>query len=534
MEEEVKEYVCLVCKENGEDKKFTTWQGLSRHLSYMDNQKNHGTSKDYYDRFLKKEGEGICQNPNCPNGNPETSFQSITKGYSVGCCNSCSQSVPSVRKKTENTCFEKYRCKAPQQNKEVQQKSKNTLMERYDTDNPMKVEEIKNRSVETRRPRQQEIQKVREKVNLQRFGVINVMKDPFIANKLSDEFINRSKDNIIRKLDLLGFETILYTKCSSKCILKCKKCGNEIIIKPAEVLYNNRIFICDICFPDKYGYMQNELFDFIYLLNNNIIKNDRTILEGKEIDILVTDINLGIEFDGLYWHSETRGIPRNYHRNKTILAESKGIELIHIFEDEWLFKPDIIKSMIKYRLSLVEESIYGRNTIIEFIGYEDAINFLNINHIQGAIPSKINIGLISPSGELVSLLSMCPSRFNHYYEWEILRFCNKLNSNVVGGFSKLLKFFISRFKPKSIITYADARFGHGKVYTKNGFNRIGHSKPNYFYINNMKRESRQKYQKHKLEKLLKTFNPNLTEWENMKINGFDRIWDCGNYVFGWE
>lgn len=47
-------------------------------------------------------------------------------------------------------------------------------------------------------------------------------------------------------------------------------------------------------------------------------------------------------------------------------------------------------------------------------------------------------------------------------------------------------------------------------------------------------ESRIKYQKHKLLKLLKAFSPSLTEWENMKNNGYDRIWDCGNDVWIWN
>ena len=123
-------------------------------------------------------------------------------------------------------------------------------------------------------------------------------------------------------------------------------------------------------------------------------------------------------------------------------------------------------------------------------------------------------------------------RFDHNYEWEILRFCNKLNTSVVGGFSKLLKFFIFNFNPNSIITYADARFGEGNVYLKNDFKKIRLSKPNYFYLGkSKKRESRLKYQKHKLENLLETFDSSMTEWENMKLNGYDRIWYCFNYDF---
>ena len=123
-------------------------------------------------------------------------------------------------------------------------------------------------------------------------------------------------------------------------------------------------------------------------------------------------------------------------------------------------------------------------------------------------------------------------RFNKKYEWELLRFCNKLGYHIPGGASKLLTYFERTYKPKSLISYADRRWSQGKLYRALGFNLDHVSEPNYWYFNNIfSLESRIKYQKHKLKDILEKFDPNLTEVENMIMNGYHRIFDCGNLVF---
>lgn len=47
-------------------------------------------------------------------------------------------------------------------------------------------------------------------------------------------------------------------------------------------------------------------------------------------------------------------------------------------------------------------------------------------------------------------------------------------------------------------------------------------------------ESRVSYQKHKLCDKLDIFDPKLTEWDNMRANGYDRVWDCGTDVWLWN
>ena len=142
--------------------------------------------------------------------------------------------------------------------------------------------------------------------------------------------------------------------------------------------------------------------------------------------------------------------------------------------------------------------------------------------------------------ELVSCMSFGKSRFNKNYEWELLRFSNKLNSQVVGGASKLFKHFIKIYHPKSIVSYCDIRFSSlnpkDTVYPKLGFKYSHTSKPNYRYLDTKVNRlfSRIQFQKHKLQEKLPIFNPELSETQNMINNGYIKVYDCGNFVFTWD
>jgi len=117
-------------------------------------------------------------------------------------------------------------------------------------------------------------------------------------------------------------------------------------------------------------------------------------------------------------------------------------------------------------------------------------------------------------------------------EYEMYRFCSK--GNVIGGAGKMLKYFIKKYNPTRIISYADRRWSNKNdaFYTKIGFNLVSVTRPNYYYTSNyFAREYRFKYRKNNLSKLLQKYNPILSEWENMQLNGYDRIWDCGCLKF---
>ncbi len=260
--------------------------------------------------------------------------------------------------------------------------------------------------------------------------------------------------------------------------------------------------------------------------------NNRDILKPKELDILIPDYNLAIECNGTYWHSELNGKDSKFHLDKTIKCKEAGINLIHISNAEWNYKNEIIKSLLLSKFGKLDK-IYARSCDIKILSTEEEKIFLNKNHLQGYVASKICLGLIY-NEEIVSLMSFGKSRFKKDTN-ELLRFANKLNTSVTGAASKLFSNFIKTHNISKITSYSHRDKFTGNLYKKLGFKFSHSTSPSYYYTSDYtKFENRLKYQKHKLEKLLPIFDPNLTEWENMKNNGYDRIWDCGNDVWEWN
>lgn len=359
----------------------------------------------------------------------------------------------------------------------------------------------------------------------------------FRHTKVCQNCIENNKKNTFEKID--GF---LKTKNSkllstnygnnkSKIDIMCSECGNSFKknYNDCTKLNSGKYLLCPNCRTTNSSF-QMSVENF--LIEEKLIfqKENRKILKGKEIDFLINEI--GIETDGIYWHSELAGRGRNYHLEKTILAAKSNVQLIHIFENEWLYKKDIVKSIIKSKFNK-NKKIYGRNCKIIELNKNISDDFLNKNHIQGQDHSSIRYGL-SLENELVSIMTFSKSRYSKKYQWELSRFSNKLNNSVLGGASKLLKYFIIKNNPISIGSYADRRYSIGNLYQKLGFNFISYSKPSYFYFKGGNIENlfhRKNFQKKLLKNRLKIFDEELTEWENMKNNGWNRIWDCGHSLY---
>lgn len=281
----------------------------------------------------------------------------------------------------------------------------------------------------------------------------------------------------------------------------------------------------------------------IYQYLCNLIGEDKVqrrckgILDGNyELDIYVPSENFAIEYNGLYWHSEIAKY-KNYHLRKTDECNSKGIRLFHIFEDEWLEKSEIIKSMLSNIFGKTEHKIYARKCEIKEISTNDAKSFLNENHLQGYCVSKYRLGLFF-NNELISVMTFGKSRHfvgHNEDKMELLRFANKININVIGGASKLFSHFIKKYNPKEIISYADRRWSKGNLYTKLGFELDKVTPQNYFYIpyNGLKRINRFSLRKNILVE--KYGCPkDMTEKEFCKRNGYYRVYDCGNLKFIWK
>ena len=467
-----------------------------------------------------------------------------------------------IRNKQEQTCIQKYGVKNPLKNSIIKNKMRNTCIEKYGVNNPSKAVLVKEK---------------KQRIYLEKYGVNNILKSPFIKEKIkqtnlerygaenpfgSSEIIRKKKDtwlkkygvdnpnkvkNILNKQRLtrkIGFYKNLlqgrltkyikplfsleeYEGVANKYKFQCVKCNNIF----EDNLDNGRIPRCLICNPfeiysSKY---EDELFNWLLQLDiTRLLKHDRSVINPYQLDIYLPDHKLAIEFNGLYWHSELGGNKdKNYHLNKTNLCKEKGIELIHIFEDEWIHKQDIVKSIIKNKLGLIENKIYARECIIKEVGKEEALLFLMNNHLQESIICKYFVGLYH-NNTLVQLIGIGKSRFNKNYAHELLRSCSKVDTVVIGGFNKLMNYSIDNLSIDNIVSYVDKRYFNGKGYKE--WKLIDETKPNYFYMKEYQnRESRLKYQKHKI--IDKEEDKSLTEWQLMQLKGYDRIWDCGNLTF---
>lgn len=289
---------------------------------------------------------------------------------------------------------------------------------------------------------------------------------------------------------------------------------------------------------------EREIFKFLTqelkIGQENIQKNCRPdFMDSKELDFLIPEAKVAIEHHGLAFHSErhwsfTNSTPRQYHLKKFKKCEKEGIKLIQFFEDEWKNKKEICKSMIASRLGEVKNKIYARKTEIVNLDSSENRNFFDRNHISGYTFAKRAWGL-TYKGDLVCAASFRPVFNKKYKEQgyiEIARFASELNTQVVGGFSKLLKHAKKELIKdgfKGILTYADLRFGTGEVYKNSGFDIEGDTPPNYFYEKRGVRKSRHLCRKVNDPEFIKKYGK--TEREQNNNQGQYAIYDAGSRIY---
>jgi len=370
-------------------------------------------------------------------------------------------------------------------------------------------------------------------------GVINISQLPEVKQKNRDSHLKRffglliNSDRLKEKvIPLFSINDYKGVKEGNQYEFQCKICSTKFYT----TIDNGTIPRCPKCYPPLNGESigEIELYEFICTLvgKENVIRGNRKILKGRELDIYIPSMSIAIEYNGLYWHTDLHGKgTKSYHISKTEECEKLGIQLIHVWDFEWLNKQEIVKSIIRQKLSYVKTKIYARKCNVQEINNEQYTRFILDNHLQGIKSSSIKIGLFQ-NEELLSIMSFSKKGINQY---EMDRFCNKINTSVIGGADRLFKYFLKIYNPKFITTFSDRRFFDGKIYLKLGFEFKGFTSPNYQYTHRFKViGSRLKFQKHKLKGLLEIFDPNLSEWQNMQLNKYDRIWDCGHRKFTWS
>ena len=460
----------------------------------------------------------------------------------------------SIRNQYKLTCVKKYGVENPSQVDEVKLSKIQTSMDHYGVKSPNTVESVKEKKRETSRhnygvdyPLQSVSYRESMKLNnLQIHGVehpstllkFRLKQKKTTFTKYGNEYYFSSDigkevlKNVWRKKSLeivpdfesRGYKFISYK--NREFTLKCPTCNQEFTANKFflwQRMNKYNVEICPHCNPIDGGlsWKEEELKVFIESLGVEIEQGNRTILDGKEIDIYIPSKKIGFEFNGLYWHSDAYK-EKMYHHKKKILAIERGVNLIHIWEDDWNYKNEIVKSRIRAVLGM-STRIYARKCVISEVDSKTSRAFLDQNHIQGHVNSKYKIGLYFED-KLVTLATFGIRN----KKMELLRYVNILNHTVVGGFSRLLKHFIKTYSVESIFSYADLDWSmpRDNVYETNGFEFVGNTDPGYFWVVDGIREYRQKYMKHKL--IQEGFDSSKTETEIMHDRGYNKIYNSGN------
>lgn len=481
--------------------------------------------------------------PQCPCGG-RLSWHADQHRYRDYCSRACTARYSVTIKKTKNlaTIGKEWHTQTAQWREKV----KATSRDRFGTDHYSQTPEFKQRTAQTcwekfgvERPAQSPV--VREKMrstNLARYGVANAAQSTDIQQKMQDTNLTRygvanaaSRHITEATRDFLQDPNRLTEALQTQTVREIAQ-AHGISVKP---LYD-RVKLWDITLPIwSSSSMERQVHDFVSRhYAGEIVINDRSLMSNQEIDIWLPDLNLAIECNGTYWHCESQGRGSDYHLNKTQRCQEKGIDLMHIWENDWVDRRNIVESMLQYRLGTCV-TVPARKLKIVELSTTECQAFMEKNHLQGwAVGAKVSIGLSDTAGNIMSAMSLGLDRFGKTQSWELLRFASALCYAVPGAASKLLKHFISNHDPEKIISYSDRAMTTGGVYDKMGFVLDHYSRPNYRYTRDyMKFYSRNRFQKHRLPKLLEKFDAALTEWQNMRVNGWDRIWDCGNAVYVW-
>lgn len=273
--------------------------------------------------------------------------------------------------------------------------------------------------------------------------------------------------------------------------------------------------------------MINKIYEFVKTLENNVTLN------GYEI--ILPDRNITIELCGLITHCELN-VDKYYLLNKLKSNENKTL---FIWEDDWRDREDIIKSMIMNKLNLNNNKIYARKLKIkEMISSKDTkkcSDFINQTHIQGNVGSKIKLALLDDNDDICAIMTFGVKRkfMNQTAkdgEWELMRYCGKKYTNIVGGASKLFKHFVKNYNVTSVNTFADRIYSEGDLYNTLNFTFQSETEPNYYYVVDGHRKHRFGYRKDVL--ITKGWGTTEdTEHSIMLSKNLYRVFNAGNYKF---
>ncbi len=480
-------------------------------------------------------------------------------------------SSPEIIKKIKKTNLERYGVDCTLHSEQSKIAVKKTWNDRYGTDSPLKNDAIRKKISKTNIERygteiplkNAEVYETLKKTNMERYGVDNLFKSEDIQKSISkkmfdkwgmhytqtEDFKNKSKktnterygaENYANSLDYLKmllakkkhkYDNILfldYSREEKKYSILCKECNEKFNIN-SDLLASriaNESSVCLKCNPigDKYvSNAENMISEFLEEKNVQLIRTDMKSISPYHLDIVIEKNKMAIEFNGIYWHSD-KFKDKYYHINKYNKCSDADLSLIQIWEDDWNNKRDIVKSILLNKIGMSDQKVYARKCHIKEVHHKEKDSFLEENHIQGKTTSSINLGLYH-NNSLISLMTFGKRRTNGKSEFELIRFCNKLNTVVVGAASRLFNFFVKNYEFDKIISYSDNSYSNGDIYKKLNFHYSGTS-INYYWCDGKNKYHRFNFNKKRL--VAQGFDASKTEDQIMRERGFSKIWGAGN------
>ena len=427
-------------------------------------------------------------------------------------------SSPEVREKIKSTNMALYGSETPLSNYDIRNKCAQTMCERYGVENPMQSEEIKSNTRETLMLRygvshisqySPFLEKAKQ-TNIERYGVPyyfqtddfkQAVKDLNNANYGVDSFQQRHFSENFDKISDRDFMANLYENYDFNTSRMAEYFGvdNTTILN-----YMHKLGLSDIVYRRSRSGAEYDLYTFITsVYSGEVLSNKRSILGGLELDIYIPELKIGIEFNGVYWHSSLYK-DKKYHQNKAILCKDNDIKLMQVWEDDWNneIKQQIIKTTLLSALGLQETTAYARKCRVVIVDGNVASEFLNANHIQGSTRASLWIVLYF-NNVMVAVMGFKRLK-NDTDDWDLVRYAT--SGLVVGGFSKLLTHFKKNYRWDSIVSFANLDYSHGNVYSVNGFTFEYITPPSLHYVVGNKRVRRERYMKHKLKSLFPDYD----------------------------
>jgi len=314
-----------------------------------------------------------------------------------------------------------------------------------------------------------------------------------------------------------GSETMIYLRCF-------KDESHVVEIRPYIVSRRPGAtsFVCRRCSTSSGAMEVREFIEELIGDRYEVRSADRSVLSGKELDILVPEKGIAVEFNGLYWHSDAHSKPYDHYEKWEGCARA-GIQLITVWEDDWQNRRGVVCSMLASKLGVFDAPRIGaRTTAPASIGEVECEAFMEANHIQGF--SKGSHFALRYGDSPVAVMTVRKSGRS----LEIIRYAT--SANVPGGFTKLLRYVQDRYAGQvdEIVTFAAHDVSDGGLYARSGFRVDKMIDPDYSYVVRGCRVHKFNLRKESFRRdprLL--FSPELTERELAELNGLGRVYDAG-------